>query len=53
MLKDTPISRTTYSMGIEEEKIVKEIKVAENSGQANKFIEEFLPTGLVKVKFIY
>lgn len=35
-------------MGIEEEKIVKEIKVAENSGQANKFIEEFFANGFSK-----
>ena len=35
-------------MGIEEEKIVKEIKVAENSGQANKFIEEFFANGFRK-----
>src|SRR5690349_22058625 len=35
-------------MGIEEEKIVKEIKVAENSGQANKFIEELFANGFSK-----
>jgi len=47
-VKDISISRTTYFIGGEEEKIVKEIKVAENSGQANKLIEDLFTTGFSK-----
>lgn len=47
-MKDISISKTPYFIGIEEEKIVKEIKVAENSGQANKFIEIFFTNGFSK-----
>ena len=47
-MKDISISRTTYFIGGEEEKIVKEIKVAENSGQANKLIEDLFTTGFSK-----
>jgi hypothetical protein len=47
-VKDISISRTTYFIEIEEEKVVKEIKVAENSGQANKFIEDFFTNGFSK-----
>lgn len=47
-MKDISISRTTYFIGVEEEKIVKEIKVAENSGQANKLIENLFTNGFSK-----
>jgi len=47
-MKDISISRTTYFIEIEEEKVLKEIKVAENSGQANKFIEDFFTNGFSK-----
>ncbi len=47
-MKDISISRTTYFIGGEEEEVVKEIKVAENSGQANKFIEDFFTNGFSK-----
>jgi len=47
-VKDISISKTAYFIGIEEEKVLKEIKVAENSGQANKLIEDLFINGFSK-----